>query len=149
MKIDIFLIIFGLLLIFKKVNSLIEENENIIMNFYYSEENGSYITNISNKIDENAIVSAIYNKTYEKKGWDYLAISSYQETDNKYNDSIKAYGMGYLEGVLTKNRIFAHHTNLNNYFLYGVNFTKFKKILEFYQKNFEYMEKKSLKKFEP
>ena len=52
--------------------------------------------------------------------------------------------MGYLEGVLTKNRIFAHHTNLNNYFLYGVNFTKFKKIFEFYQKNFEYMEKKSL-----
>ena len=34
MKIDIFLIIFGLLLIFKKVNSLREENENIIMNFY-------------------------------------------------------------------------------------------------------------------
>ena len=144
MKIDIFLIIFGLLLIFKKANSFPEENENIIMNFYYSEENGSYITNISNKIDENAIASAIYNKTYEKKGWDYLAISSYQKNDNKYNDSIKAYGMGYLEGVLTKNRIFAHHTNLNNYFLYGVNFTKFKKIFEFYQKNFEYMEKKSL-----
>ena len=104
------------------------------MNFYYSEENGSCITNISNKRDENAIASAIYNKTYEKKGWDYLAISSYQKNDNKYNDSIKAYGMGYLEGVLTKNRIFAHHTNLNNYFFYGLILLSSKKFLNFIKK---------------
>ena len=145
MKIDTFLIIFGLLLIFKKANCLTEGNENIIMNFYYSEENGSCITNISNKIDENAIASAIYNKTYEKIGWDYLAISSYQKTDNKYNDSIKAYGMGYLEGVLTKNRIFSYYTNLKNNFLNNKNINEqTKKMFEFYQKNFEYMEKKSL-----
>ena len=86
MKINIFLIIFEFLFIFKKANSLTEGNENIIMNFYYSEENGSCITNTSNKRDENAIASAIYNKTYEKIGWDYLVISSYQKTDNKYND---------------------------------------------------------------
>ena len=147
MKIDTLLIIFGLLLIFKKVNSLKEGNENIIMNFYYSENNRSYNANISNKRDENAIASAVYNKTYENIGWDYLAISSYQKTDNRYNDSIKAYGMGYLEGVLTKNRIFSHYTNFKNYFLseYKDNYEFVKKLFfGFYENNFEYMEKKSL-----
>jgi hypothetical protein len=116
------------------------------MNFYYSEKNGNCITNTSNKRDENAIASAIYNKTYEKIGWDYLAISSYQKTDNKYNDSIKAFGMGYLEGVLTKNRIFSHYTNFKKYFLYEYKSSELVKQLffGFYQKNFEYMEKKSL-----
>ena len=146
MKIDNFLIIFGFFLIFKKVNSLTEGNENIIMNFYYSETNNTCITNISDIIDENAVASAVYNKTYEEIGWDYLAISSYQKTDDKYNDSIKAYGMGYLEGVLTKNRIFSHYTNFKTYFLYEYNNIEFVKqmFFGFYQKNFEYMEKKSL-----
>ena len=49
-----------------------ESNEHIIMNCYYISENNSYITNISNKRDENALASAIYNKTYEEIGWDYL-----------------------------------------------------------------------------
>ena len=40
--------------------------ESIIMNCYYISENNSYITSTSNKRDENALASAIYNKTYEK-----------------------------------------------------------------------------------
>ena len=85
------------------------------MNIYYSE--GNYTTKISNKRDEDAVASAIYNITYEKIGWDYLSISSYIKKDNKYNDSIKAYAMGYLEGVLTKDRIYSHYINFAKYFL--------------------------------
>ena len=59
--------------------------ESIIMNCYYISENESYITNTSNKRDENALASAIYNKTYETIGWDYLSISTYEKNDSKYN----------------------------------------------------------------
>ena len=85
-----------------KSKEISEENETIIVNLYYSDETKNYTLNISNKRDENAVASAIYNKTYEKKGWDFLSISSYEKNDSKYSDSIKAYAMGYLEGYLTK-----------------------------------------------
>ena len=59
-----------------------ESNESIIMNLYYSEET-NFTTNISDKRDENAIANALYNKSYEKIGWDYLSISSDTNKDNK------------------------------------------------------------------
>ena len=117
------------------------------MNCYYISENNSYITNISNKRDENALASAIYNKTYEKIGWDYLSISAYEKNDSKYNDSMKAYAMGYLEGILTKDRIFSHYTNFHKYFL--AQYESIPIIMQiFYQfieDNIEYMKEKSLK----
>ena len=118
MKENVFLIAFYYLLIFIKANQLSEEKEQIIMNCYYSEENNNFRVEEANKRDENAVASAIYNKSYDKIGWDYLAISSYDKKDYKYNDSIKSYAMGYLEGILTKNRIYSHYTNFIHFFLY-------------------------------
>ena len=148
MKSNNILILFYYIFIFIKSIQLEEENEQIIMNFYYSEKYNNSTTKISNKRDENAVASAIYNKSYEKTGWDYLAISTYEKKDNKYNDSIKAYAMGYLEGVLTKDRIYSHYTNFMHYFLYAYrdNSLIIKQIfLEFFQQNIEYMKQKSLK----
>ena len=141
MKLNIFFLILSYLYLIVTE----ENNESIIMNCYYSNENNSYFTNISNKRDENALASAIYNKTYEKIGWDYLSISTYEKKDNKYNDSMKAYAMGYLEGILTRERIYSQYTNFYNFFL--EQFKDFpqieKKFKEFILNNTKYMEEKS------
>ena len=123
-----------------------EINDSKIMNLYKS-ESGNLTANLSDKRDPNALASAIYNKTYEKNGWDYLSISTYEKNDSKYNDSDKAYGMGYLEGVLTKDRIYSHFTNFENYFL--SDYKSMPQAIEafygFMLKNMEYMREKSLK----
>ena len=124
-----------------------ETYESIIMNLYYSSESGNFTTKTSDKRDLDALASAIYNKSYETIGWDYLSISAYEKKDNKYNDSIKAYAMGYLEGILTKDRIYSQYTNMFNYFL--SNYQEKPEVLEdFYNfmfKNLEYMKTNSLK----
>ena len=120
-----------------------ESNESIIMNLYYSEET-NFTTNISDKRDENAIANALYNKSYEKIGWDYLSISSYTNKDNKYNDSKKAYAMGYLEGVLTRDRIYAHYTNFKNYFLARFQSKFINAFYNIFTQNINYMKNKSI-----
>ena len=77
-----------------------DENEQIIVNIYYDKEKKNYKLDESANIDENSIAYAIYNRSYERTGWDFLAISTYDKKDDKYDDSDKAYAMGYLEGYL-------------------------------------------------
>ena len=122
--------------------------ESIIMNCYYSNENNTYITNISDKRDENALSSAIYNKTYEKIGWDYLSISTYEKNDSKYNDSMKSYAMGYLEGMLTKDRIFSQYKNFHKYFLSNVPTEAIPQYFQFMVGRLNYMKEKSIKNME-
>ena len=56
-----------------------ETYESIIMNLYYSSESGNFTTKTSDKRDLDALASAIYNKSYETIGWDYLSISAYEK----------------------------------------------------------------------
>ena len=60
-----------------------KENERTIMNIYYEKDN--YVTNKSKSIDKNAIAYAIYDKSYERVGWDFLAVGTYEKNDSKYN----------------------------------------------------------------
>ena len=147
MKTNIFLILFYYYILIS-IKSIQKEEDNLqtIMNLYYSEKANNYTAKISNASDENAIASAIYNKSYEKVGWDYLAISSYDKKDNKYNDSNKAYAMGYLEGILTKDRIYSHYINFMHYFLYDYkdNIFAIEFFFGFFLQNIEYMYEKSL-----
>ena len=117
--------------------------EHIIMNIYY--ENNSYRTEESEKPDENALAYAKYNKTYEKTGWYFLSISSYEKNDKKYNDSIKAYAMGYLEGILTKEEIYHYYNNINRSNFNKDNYTFPQNLLDFFEKNLEYIDEKSKK----
>ena len=144
MKLYIFIYILYNLIKSALSHIIFEDNEQTIMNIYYLKETAKYKTAISTKIDVNAIAYAIYNKSYEKTGWDFLSISSYAKKDNKYDDSIKAYAMGYLEGILTKGRIFDFTYNILKYQLYYNNSFP-EKIQEFYKENLEYMREKSIK----
>ena len=91
------------------------------MNIYY--ENNKYVTKKSKSIDKNAIAYAIYEKSYERIGWDFLAIGSYEQNDTKYKDEDKAYAMGYLEGILTKDRIYSYFIDMQHFLFFDKNFT--------------------------
>ena len=114
------------------------------MNIYYSKETGKYNVVKSDKVYDEATASAIYNKSYEKTGWDFLSITSYDKNDNKYSDSTKAYAMGYLEGVLTKDRIYAFFRNIKNNGLDLEN----QILKEIFMGNLKYMNETSLEKME-
>ena len=112
MKEHIILISIFYLLVFVNSNSKPSEDEKTITNIYYNKETGMCTIGETHFIDENAIAYAIYNKSYERTGWDFLAISSYGKNDSKYDDSDKAYAFGYLEGFLTRERISSFYKNL-------------------------------------
>ena len=142
MKGKIFIIIlFYLFIVIYSMNAS-KENERTIMNIYYEKDN--YVTRKSKSIDQNAIAYAIYDKSYERVGWDFLAIGSYEKNDSKYKDEDKAYAMGYLEGSLTKDRIYSYFIDMQHFLFYDRNFTIPDKVREFLKKNFLYMEEMSL-----
>ncbi len=115
MEKEIFIVIMLFSLILSKPNKEPENNEQIIANIYYDQTNKNFTINISETKDNNSIAYAIYNKSYERTGWDFLSISTYDKNDNKYEDSQKAYDMGYLEGYLTKDRISSYFTKITKY----------------------------------
>ena len=68
---------------------------------------------IMNSTDSiNAVAYAEYSTTLESIGWDTLIITTNQNGNEIYSDEILAYGSGYLEGFLTKNRILNHYKNV-------------------------------------
>ena len=144
MRVEIFIILLFYFFICIQTYTIPDENEQTIMNIYY-ENNGKYTTKNSTTRDENAIAYAIYNKSYERIGWDFLAISSYEKNDSKYKDEDKAYAMGYLEGVLTKNRIYSFFINVKHHFFSDKNLKIPDNLKQFFKKNILYMEEMSLK----
>ena len=145
MKNEIKIFIVFYLLVFMYCNEESYDSEQIIINIYYNKEKKDFTLKESQKIDEKAIVYGIYNRTYEKTGWDFLSISTYEKKDGKYDDSDKAYAMGYLEGFITKDRIYSYYVNMFHYIFWEYNFTIPEKLKGFFKKNLEYMEQKSLK----
>ena len=138
-----FFIIFLFSFIF--VHSYIEPNENekIIMNIYYNKESQNFTLEKSENIDENAIAYAIYNRSYEKTGWDFLALSTYEKKDGKYDDSDKAYAMGYLEGYLTKDKIYTYFMSMKHYLFDSLIIPE--NLKKFFEINIKYMKENSFK----
>ena len=144
MKCSTFFIFLFLLTIIesKKIN---DEDETITMNLYYSKVSGKFTPKNSSSIDKEAVASATYINSYKTKGWDFLTVSSYDKPDYKYEDSIKAYAMGYLEGILNKDRIFSIYRNLMYFTFYDTNNTFPENLVIYLTKNLEYMKTKSMK----
>jgi hypothetical protein len=82
---------------------------------YYDSKTKEY-TIKAGLLDDQAPATASYEINLEKSGWDTLTVSSYQGEDGKYTDEVKSYAMGYIEGMLTFNRIGNHYENCNAYF---------------------------------
>ena len=121
--------------------NLLKTPEDIIpkrASIYYIKTTGKYKV-IEGVFDKEATAYAIYNTSYETKGWDFLTISSYEGKDDKYSDEEKNYAMGYLEGVLTYKRIYPAYYNLNNYKYYKSKGLMPNSTYEFFQKNIQFM----------
>ena len=121
--------------------NLLKTPEDIIpkrASVYYIKTTGKYKV-IEGVFDKEATAYAIYNTSYETKGWDFLTISSYEGKDDKYSDEEKNYAMGYLEGVLTYKRIYPAYYNLNNYKYYKSKGLMPNSTYEFFQKNLQFM----------
>jgi hypothetical protein len=71
---------------------------------------------LQNIYDNTTVAYGTYKKDMENSGWDSLTISSYQGEDNKYEDEVKSYAMGFLEGSITYERIWNHYQNCNAFF---------------------------------
>lgn len=123
-----------------------EENEQIIANIYYNRQNNNYSVIISSTTDKEAVAYAIYNKSYQRTGWDYLAISAYEKNDDKYNDSMKAYAMGYIEGHITKDSITQNFFNMIHY--HPEDYIMPEYLKEYLQKNTENMRQNAESKME-
>ena len=116
-----------------------EDVTTIQASVYFIKTTGKYKV-VEGKIDKMAAAYATYTPSYETKGWDFLALSSYDGVDDKYSDEIKNYAMGYLEGVLTYKRIYPAYFNLNNYKYNKNNGTMDQTRYEFFQRNLQFME---------
>ena len=111
----------------------------IYASVYFIKTTGKYKV-VKGVFDKMAAAYAVYTPSYETKGWDFLTISSYDGVDDKYPDEVKNYAMGYLEGVLTHERIYASYFNLNNYKYYTNNGVMPDSTYEFFQKNLQFMQ---------
>ena len=119
---------------FIQFNTILTENEVKIMNIYYID--GKYECRYEDKVNEESLAGAIYQKKYEQIGWDYLAISS---TSLNYDDSQKAYAMGYIEGVITKDRIYDFFKIVQ----YSYEIESTNEVKEFLDRNLKYMKQTS------
>ncbi|KAG2377789.1 hypothetical protein C9374_008874 [Naegleria lovaniensis] len=73
-------------------------------------EKGSYVVRQGYDL-KSGIAAAHYDATYESRGWDVLSL----ETNGMVKDDMQAFGAGYLEGVITRQRIYNHYMNMQSY----------------------------------
>lgn len=103
--------IFQLLLIGILMFNIHSQQSEYTASVYYSKVSGKFKV-VEGKEDPQACATAKFVKNYEKDGWDRVYVSSYQGEDKKYPDYAKAYGMGYLEGILTYDRIYNFYVTM-------------------------------------
>ena len=133
---------FQILLIF--INVIVMHSQSQTANVYYSKVSNKFIVKYE-PINKESLAYATYNASYEKDGWDRLALSSSDKPESIYSDYLKNYGMGYLEGYITYKRIYDHFRNNNNYKFHKNNGVMPDHIEQFMISNIEFMKKMGLK----
>lgn len=114
------------------------KEDNIIKASLFMDDNDNFI--LKDGMYEDAIAYLKYTDGLGNKGWDFLAVSSYQGDDIKYSDDLKSYAMGYLEGVITAEKIWNHYNNQRRYYFFDQpEFAMPKTTREFLEKNAEFI----------
>ena len=73
-------------------------------------KNGTF-TVVPQLLDPTGVAFGLYDPSLFEKGWDTLSLTTNSHSDS-YSDYEKAYGLGFLEGVLTQQRIYDHFLNI-------------------------------------
>jgi hypothetical protein len=118
----------------------LNDDNKVLASIRLDDGSSQYI--VDNVYDQNYIAYAVYEPTLSQTGWDTLAISSYQGNDQVYSDYDKARAMGYLEGVLTHERIWDHFQN-TKFSHYGTGEMP-QDVQDFIDKNRKWVEEKGL-----
>ena len=134
--------IFPILLIL--INAITIYSQIQTANVYYSKVSNKFTVKYE-PINKESLAYVTYNASYEKDGWDRLALSSSDKPESIYSDYLKNYGMGYLEGYITYKRIYDHYRNNNNYKFHKNNGVMPDYIEQFMISNIEFMKKMGLK----
>ena len=133
-------ILFTLLFLFSNFNQFNSQIETQTANIYISKVSNKFTVKYE-PINTESLAYIKYTPSYEKEGWDRLALSSSDKPDTIYSDSIKHYGMGYLEGYVTYKRLYDHYRNNNNYKFHKNNGIMPEFLEKFFEANLQYMEK--------
>ncbi len=102
---------------FSKNKNFQTNPKTISASLYFDKDSNSFLFK-KEIYDQDSVAFAKYSPQIESNGWDFLILSSYTKDTEKYSDYQKAYAMGYLEGILTKERIWTHFQNMRNYLFY-------------------------------
>lgn len=122
-----------------RLKFLNSQNDDTIFASIVVDENNN-LQVIYEKYDEESVAYLKFSPGLTTKGWDFLALSSYQGQDEKYSDDLKSYAMGYLEGVITHQKIWNHYTNQKRYYFFEQpNFEMPESTRTFLQKNAEFI----------
>ncbi len=74
---------------------------------------------VTGEYNEKAIAFIKFTPGLTVKGWDFIALSSYQSTDERYSDDLKSNSMVYLEGVITYEKFMYHYSNQKRYYFFN------------------------------
>ena len=102
---------------------------------YLDNQTGKY--RFSENYDENAVAYGMFTKKLETDGWDYLSISS--NIEPRYNATTKAFAMGFLEGILTRDSIFSHYINMKHNSMFSSNNQMPEFMKKFFQNHHNYI----------
>jgi hypothetical protein len=100
---------------------------------------GDYHINviIESELNNHALASAIYTDSWKEEGWDYLQVISRRNVE--FSNKQQAYAAGYIEGFLTKNRIYNHYLNMKQYLFSNYNNEMPPHVRKFFTNNREWI----------
>jgi hypothetical protein len=91
---------------------------------------------LGQELDNNALASAIHTEAWRSEGWDYLKVIS---RASNHNNTDQAYAAGYLEGYLTRERIYNHYLNMKQYLFEKYNNTMPDHVRKFLADNYQWI----------
>jgi len=94
------------------------ETEQVITASIYQDPTTQNFKVVTGEYNEEAIAYIKFTHGLTAKGWDFMALSSFQGNDERYSDDLKSYSMGYLEGVITYEKIWNHYSNQKRYIFF-------------------------------
>ena len=130
---------------FDKMKNFPMNASTISASLYFDKDSNKYIF-ANNTYDQDAAAYAKYSPQIDSTGWDFLILSSNIRSTEKYTDYQKSFSMGFLEGILTKDRIWNHYQNMRNYLFFPKSFMP-DNVINYLKSSNDYIKKTSYENY--